>query len=132
MQFKTLNDILLTYTEPSSGSCEKCSYLPNKKIKPNSFYLTCKQKIVKDIHYPDILVFIFDLSDENSFDEEQYNNLINLKENYKHLIVEEFFLIDNLYRLIGTINQKTINHYTNSIINNIYKDNKLALNRSHY
>lgn len=56
MQFKSLNDILLTYTEPSSGSSEKCSYLPNKKIKPNSFYLTCKQKIVKDIHNPDILV----------------------------------------------------------------------------
>ena len=41
MNYKTLNEILLSYSEPYSGACEKYSYI-NDIIKQNKFYYTCK------------------------------------------------------------------------------------------
>ena len=42
--------------------------------------MTCKQKIIKSYNLPDLLSFIFDLSNEHERDENQYNNLIKLKD----------------------------------------------------
>lgn len=131
MNYKALNEIILSYSEPSSGTCEKCSYI-NDRIKQNIFYHTCKQKIVKDILFPNILVFILDLSDENNKDEMAYINLVILKLKYKHLIVDEFFLINDHYILSEIINQKTINHYISCIINNWFEKDKLQAGSSYY
>ena len=66
MNYKTLNEILLSillsYSEPSSCSFEQCRYI-NDVIKQNKFYHTCKQKFIKEIFFPNILLFILDSSD---------------------------------------------------------------------
>ena len=54
-----------------------------------------------------------------------YINLDILKIKYKYLIVDKFFLLNDHYILSGTINQKTINHYTSCMINNLFEKNKL-------
>jgi len=66
-----------------------------------------------------------DISEENNKDEMAYINLDILKIKYKLLIVDEFFLLNDHYISSGTINQKTINHYTSCIINNRFEKDKL-------
>ena len=41
-------------------------------------------------------------------------------------------MLDEHYILVGTINQKTINHYTSCIINNRFEKDKLHTNCSYY
>ena len=86
-----LSDIIRLLFEPNSSACEICSYENYDEgiLKKNNFYLTCKQKLIKSFSLPNILSFIFDLSNEKEREENQYNNLINLKDSYKHLVKEE-------------------------------------------
>lgn len=96
------------------------------------FIWLVKQKIIKWYILPNLLSFILDLSNENEKDENQYNNLIILKDRYKHLIKEEIIIDKISYKLVGTINQHTINHYTSCIINNMSKIKFLDINKSYY
>ena len=131
---KDLSEVIRLLFEPTSSSCEKCSFENYAEgiLKKNSFFMTCKQKIIKSYNLPDLLSFIFDLSNEHERDENQYNNLIKLKDEYKHLIQEEIIIDKKYYKLVGTINQQTINHYSSCIINNTNKIKNLEINRSYY
>ena len=127
MIYKSLNDIILSLKEPSSSSCEICSY-ENEKIKTNSFYATCKQTIIKNFIFPEFLCFIFDLSDEFEPDNRHFINLIKLKNNYRPLLKEEFILDNQKYILIGTINQSKVDHY----IKNINPSNNLEFRENYF
>ena len=131
LHFKSLPELLYSYYEPSSSSCEFCSFV-NDKIKPNPFFWTCKNKFVIEINFPSLLTFIFDLSDEKLNEEKQYTNLIDLKDECKHLIVEGFEIENDKYKLIGTINMASINHYTACIYKNKYKIKNLTINKSYF
>lgn len=131
INLNSLSDILIKLKEPSCGACETCSY-ENERIKNNIFYHTCKQKIIKNFILSDFLFFIFEFSDEKDLEKKQYENLILLKDSYKHLIVESFNFENFNFNLIGTINQSSFNHYTSCIINNNIINNSLKLNCSYY
>lgn len=59
-----------------------------------------------------------ELCDEGESEDLQYNNLISLKEQYKHLFPFSFSNENNIYKLKGTINLVSINHYNCILIYN--------------
>ena len=134
LKCRELSDIIRTLFEPNSSCCERCSFENYKEgiLKRNTFYLTCKQKLIQNYDLPYILSFIFDLSTEKERDENQYYNLINLKDQYKHLVKEDILINNISYKLAGTINLNSINHYAACIINNINTVKFLEINKSYY
>ena len=75
----------------------------------NTIYIT-------NINFPNFLFFILDVSNEFELDNEQYHNLVNVKNIYKHLISPDFNIYNYNYLLKGILNQKDINHYTATLI----------------
>ena len=132
LKMNNIIDVLNSLSEPFSSSCIICSFNPDESIKSNIYYQTCKQTIVKELEIPNILFFIFDLSTENESDENQYLNLIKLRNEYKKFIVASFHYKNNIYKLSGTINQTSVNHYTACIISNKREINGLLKNYSYY
>lgn len=129
--YNNLSELIISYYELKSSACDKCSYDINQKIKNNIFYNTCKQTIIKEINFPNLLLFIFDLSDEKEYDIAHFNNLISLRDQYKHLVATSININDDVYNLVSTCNQITQNHYSAFIINNRFKINNLKITRNY-
>ena len=132
INYKDFKELLHSLYEPNLSACDNCSYDKEQKIKDNIFYHSCKQIIVKEIVLPHLLTFIMDLSTENQEDGAQFTNLILLRDKYKHLIVTDFKIENNIYSLVATCNQKTIDHYTSCIVNNKNELKSLKINKSYY
>ena len=73
-------------------------------------------KTLTNIILKKFLFFCFDLIDQGEDGITQYNNLVNNKSNYKHLIVQNYTIYNNAYVLKAVINQKNNNHYTRSLL----------------
>ena len=74
LSYKSLIDIWRKYCEPASSACKIWNYDENDKIRNKIFYKISKQIIVKEIIFPNLLVFILDLSKENEKDDFHYPN----------------------------------------------------------
>ena len=103
----------------------------NGKIKLNEMFKRCKTNIGTSIILPYFLLFSLELSDENEDDTMQYRNLVNLKKEYRHLIKPKLEIFDKKYRLLGTINMPSSNHYNALIFKNCNSKNNLEINKSY-
>lgn len=61
----------------------------------------------------------------------QYRNLINLRNEYKHLFLTEISILNKYYRLLSKINNANYNHYNTIIFNNMNTRNNLIENLSY-
>ena len=112
-----ITDILSKYLMLSKSSCENCSYYNEKRLKEEYYFSICNNIFITNIIFQKFLFFCIDLIYEGKDDITQYNNLVNNKTNYRHLINEKFTTYNNVYVLKAAINQKNINHYTYSSLN---------------
>ena len=57
--------------------------------------------------------------------------ICNIKDQYKHLFPSSFIFENIIYKLKGTINQVSVNHYNYLTINNANERNNLNLHKSY-
>ena len=127
--YNNINEKIISFKLTTFGSCEICMH-KNQNIY-TSFLNNCKTIFILDFKLPKFLIFNLELSDQGEDGNLQYKNIINLKNNYKHLF-PTYFIYDNLtYNLKGTINQYSINHYNSLIIRNKNTRYNFELNKSY-
>ena len=101
----------------NDGACPNCSYSITGILKEECIYYTCKKTIYTDILIPPIFEFILDLIRNDKKQENFYCNLKNYKKDYEHIFLEKVNISINSFILKGCINQKNINHYTTTLLN---------------
>jgi len=129
---KNLSDILGEFFSASKTACAICIYDPKEGLKPDNMFHICNAIYITKVNFQNFLFFILDVSNEFELDTEQYHNLVDDKNIYKHLISLDFNIYNYNYSLKGILNQKYISHYTATLIDISESVNSFLINTIYY
>jgi hypothetical protein len=132
---KKFTEVLYSKFKSNKSACPNCSYEGldfDKDLKKDLIYHSCLTSNYSNLILPQILIFSFELSNENEGDEARFKNLIKYRNNILSMIEEKFVFINVTFNLLGIICQPNINHYTSYCHNCQTTKLNLLLNNSYY
>ena len=83
-----------------------------EKIKNGIIYHTCVRQNIESVEMPNFLLFCFELSKEDEYEEFQYINLIKYNKEIISFIEEKFSFNNIDYIFYGAICMPSDNHYS--------------------